>query len=636
MPINYDTGNTYDSTSYEYNGDLNQPIVGLPIVGVFFAPDNTPYDANPTWVEITNYVRRATINRGRGNDYEQFRTATASVTLDNLSRMFDPFNTAGIYYGKLTPRTPIKIVAQANNTNYTIFRGYVAGFPVEWTDNGYDSTVTVDCFDLFGLMASTKQPLDWSYETITTLNPRHYWRGDDPAGSPMLTDRGSAPSDAMFTSYIASQTQKTDTLGKGLNFQAPSAFEGYFDSSQVVIPVQTAITFGGFIKSNYVAGWSGTSSCGHARIRSHNLYVRFFLEYSSSTSASQGLVFDVRLNSETRIYRFTNITPSNSPIHCAVTIDVVTSDVHLYVNGQEISTTYTTSTLGYDTWEGLSVWLVAAQELFCFDYVLTASQIASIYGAGIGNIAETTASRASRILGTTDIPSSMYQITSTPVGTVSEITNGGNALPQLQTVANSEGGELFVNRDGVIQFVDRWYSFGNSTSAVVQATFGETDIQYSDTFELRYDADSIRNVVNLQFAGGGEVTSINTTSANAYGRADEQIITVLADIDQAQSLATLETTIGGVLKPTVGAIQVGTVRDTLNEWAAILGLDVLHRIRVKRTPSTGSAFEQDMLINNITYGIEADRWSVTIEGSARLTGWFTSDYSLTDGSDVVL
>lgn len=631
----YDSTTAYDSATLTYEGTTVGDLTNLPVLGVFMAFGASPYTAEPDWIEITSYVRSANISRGRGDDYEQFRSGTASITLDNRERVFDPFNTYSPYNGQLLPRTQVKIVAQTSTGNFCLFRGFVAGFPVRWTDNGADSTVSVDCFDLFGLIAATEQPLDWSYETITALNPRHYWRGDDPAGSPMLTDRGSEPSDAMFTSYIASQTQKVDALGKGLSFQAPSAYEGFFDSSQVTIPLQTAITFGGFIQSNYSAGWNGTGSCGHARIRSHNLYVRFFLEYSSSTSASQGLVFDVRIGTETRIYRFTNITPSNSPIHCAVTIDAATSDVHLYVNGQEVSTTYTTSTLGYDTWEGLSVWLVAAQELFCFGQVLTATQIAAIYGAGIGSITETTAARATRILNTTDIPAALIDVTTTPVATVSEITGGGNALPQLQLIADSEGGEVFVDRDGVINFVDRWYSFGSPTSGVIQAYFGEQYIPYSDTFEIQYDADSIRNVVNLQFAGGGEVISTNNASVTAYGRADEQMNTLLSDITQAQSLADLESTVSAVLKPAISPIEVGRTRQD-SDWSTILGLDVLNRIEVTREPSTGSIIIQTMLVNQITYDLTPSDWRVTVTGSARLTGWFTADISLTDGTDVVL
>jgi hypothetical protein len=141
---------TYDSATTSYDGGGLVPS-NMPVVGVFIAFDDTPYVAEPVWTEITQYVRDVNVKRGRQDDLENFASGSANITLDNRLRLFDPFNTAGIYYGKLLPRRQIKVVAQYNSITYPVFRGYIAGFPVGYTQGGKDSTVQIDCFDALGL-----------------------------------------------------------------------------------------------------------------------------------------------------------------------------------------------------------------------------------------------------------------------------------------------------------------------------------------------------------------------------------------------------------------------------------------------------------------------------------------------------
>jgi hypothetical protein len=84
--------------------------IPTPIVEIAF--NDTPYVNNPTWTDVTTYVRSIDTSRGRTDDFADFDTGTASVVLDNRSRLFDPFYTAGTYYGKLLPRRQIRIRAK--------------------------------------------------------------------------------------------------------------------------------------------------------------------------------------------------------------------------------------------------------------------------------------------------------------------------------------------------------------------------------------------------------------------------------------------------------------------------------------------------------------------------------------------
>ena len=108
--------------------------------------DDGPYVVSPTWTDVTTYVRGFETSRGVPDDWTLQADGSASVTLSNRDRRFDPFNTSGPYYGKLLPRRQIRIRATSGGTTYDVFRGFIAGWPPEWTDAGYDSTVTLSCF----------------------------------------------------------------------------------------------------------------------------------------------------------------------------------------------------------------------------------------------------------------------------------------------------------------------------------------------------------------------------------------------------------------------------------------------------------------------------------------------------------
>ena len=146
---------TYDSASTDYDGG-GVGLSNMPVVGVFISFIDGPYVVEPTWVEVTQYVRDINVRRGRGNDLQQFPSGSATVTLDNRARLFDPFNTAGTYYGNLKPRRQIKIVGQWAGVTYPIFRGFIAGWPVGYTEGGKDSTVQIDCFDALGCWLQTQ------------------------------------------------------------------------------------------------------------------------------------------------------------------------------------------------------------------------------------------------------------------------------------------------------------------------------------------------------------------------------------------------------------------------------------------------------------------------------------------------
>ena len=106
--------------------------------------------------DISTSVRSISTNRGRRRALERFGTGTATITLDNRDRSFDPTNTASPYYNAtvgvtgVVPSIPVVIRATWNGVTYPIFRGWIDSWTFEYADAGIgDASATISCSDAF-------------------------------------------------------------------------------------------------------------------------------------------------------------------------------------------------------------------------------------------------------------------------------------------------------------------------------------------------------------------------------------------------------------------------------------------------------------------------------------------------------
>lgn len=122
-----------------------------PIRGVL---DNTSYPLADDFADVSSYVRAVDIRRGRSEETTSVDAGTATVTLDNRTRLFDPTAAASVspYAAALKPRKEI---------NITIGETYVFTGQVEDWDLKYsldkDSITYAKCSDGFTLL--TQQTL---------------------------------------------------------------------------------------------------------------------------------------------------------------------------------------------------------------------------------------------------------------------------------------------------------------------------------------------------------------------------------------------------------------------------------------------------------------------------------------------
>ena len=607
-----------------------------PTPKVSIAFNDGPYVASPVWTDITSYVYSADVSRGRSDDYSQF-IGTAQVVLNNNSRLFDPFYTSGTYYGKLLPRRQIKIEGISNSVTYAVFRGFVDGFPAAWDQAGKFATTTLSCFDGLSLLSQELLP-DYVYDYTKSLTPNNYWRMTDPLGSTTISDVGAKP--VTLTQDLSSDADNTFTtttsLAGGLMSQAANFNGAYYVYSAATPAVQSSATV------TFWASYPGSQDTA-------KLIVRNSTSPNTGTAALQfgyavvgtgvGVYakFTGPLGSGTKTTTSNNFGNSTAH-HFAMTFTDGGGLQKIYIDG--VSQTVTTSGTFYFATYPLPVDYVEVLGLIVQDWAtfptqLTTDQINNLYQYGAAIIKETSAARMTRLLGYTSWDATLQSVTASPVATVGALSPpNSNLVAEMQLVNNSEDGDLFVTRAGVIKFTDRNYVYTNTSSNTSQATFASGSIPFQPSVQINYDAAAIRNDITVTFTGGGQTSTTNSASVSAYGTNAMNTGTQLSTQAQAVTLAAYQATVNGQLLTNISPVSVGVTAAT-SDWSTLLGLELLDRYTLTVQPPTGNSISQAELINRIEHRIVPGQWQMTVDGSARYTAWFILNKSVLNGTDLL-
>ena len=594
-----------------------------PTPKVSIAFDDGPYVASPTWTDITSYVYSADVSRGRADDYSQF-IGTAQVVLNNNSRIFDPFYTAGTYYGKLLPRRQIKIEGISNSVTYPVFRGFVDGFPASWDQAGKFATTTLSCFDGLSLLSQELLP-DYVYDYTKTLSPTNYWRCNDGQTATIITDAvgGKNMSPAATTLYRTG-TQASAAL------PTPSISIGdTYYTSPLGVSTQTNgnVTISGWLSPQF------TGSNGMIQINASGGFPYMWIGLVSGSI--QATVVDFA-NTSSKKSTNANYAINDPLIFCTATYTKATKAVTLYINGVAQTGAAVSNADANLTPIDYGVLIrCMCQEVTVIASVLTAAQALALYNVNNNNIAETSAARMTRLLGYTSWDASLQSITASPVATVGALSPpNSNLVAEMQTVNNSEDGDLFVTRAGVIKFTDRNYVYTNTSSNTSQATFASGSIPFQPSVQINYDAAAIRNDITVTFTGGGQTSTTNTGSVTAYGTNAMNTGTQLSTQAQAVTLAAYQATVNGQLLTNISPVSVGVTAAT-SDWSTLLQLELLDRYTLTVQPPTGNSISQAELINRIEHRIVPGQWQMTVDGSQRYTAWFILDKSSLNGTDLL-
>ena len=599
-----------------------------PTPKVEIAFDAGPYVASPTWTDITSYVYSMTTDRGRSDDWGDFYGA-ASVTLNNRDRRFDPFNSAGPYFGKLLPRRQIRITANYGGTDYPVFRGFVAGWPPVWTDAGRDSTVTLSCFDALGLLASDTLPDDWVEQYILSLSPRHYWKLNDPvpwyAGANFtVRDLGSAPS--------ALQVQVASAYS---DYSLASGITASSIGSQVSYHLQQTTSSTPDVSSNFsMCFWTKPTDTSDMFLQFCG--VRLFFSLTGFAGALKYRVEIIDTGGDNNsIETVVDYTP-NEPQHIAFTFNQSTKARELYIDGFPVAVVKGVSSTvpALPTVEQFRLGSGSFQEVAIFPSILTLAQVQTIVKLSEATAQETTAERFTRLIANTQFPASLTSTASAPASAVLDLTPGGvKVASELQLTADSEYAPLFVDRSGVLTLYNQNQIRTQTRSVVSQGTYGAGGIAIGPDVAIAYDGDSMRNEASIQMSGQGFYNQDNTTSQTTFGVAEESLTTQVQTFANAIGIANIVTGWGGQVYPKADPFDV--VLSPTADWSNALNRELNDRITLVIEPPTGSAINTQMLLSSIRHSVVPGEWRTTFEGSARWAAVFILNKSTLGGTDLL-
>jgi hypothetical protein len=615
--------------------------MAYPVVKVEIAFADGPYVASPTWTDITTYVRDINIRRGRTDEFQDFDAGTASITLDNRSRIFDPTYASGTYYGNLLPRRQIKITATNIATVYPVYRGYITGWPMSITEAGFDATVSLDCYDAFGLLANEELPDDLADYYIRSLSARHYWPLTDPIdpqnySTQRLQDFGNSP-------------------------QALSAASGLRTSNAPGLASGLANCSNSISQSDYVAGWSFTTTnrtapagivatfwklpgadsvqwCSYDAGFTVNVFydvafATFTVDTYDGTNKRNysGVTTYLDMTQPHFVAIYTRKPRGTSSLDVAVSID----GIPIFM--QYVSTTANTTA----SVEKVAIGVGRTQQFSIFAdppsgyiYQIDDTQANTIQQLSLGYVTESSGSRFDRLIGYTSFPTSLTSKSANLVATVTEISDGGpTVISELQILSDSEGGSLYVSKSGIVTLTAR-YDFTQGRSATTQATFGAGGIGIGTTIDYHLTAENLRNELTMGFSGNGSIDVTDSTSVAAYGTCGGSWPTQLSTQTDAQALGNLLLTFTKSPQFVISPYEVNVEASTAS-WDTVLSLELLDRILLNIPQKTGSNTAAIQLLQSIEHKITPSQWSTTLNGSVRYTNVFIIGSSLIGGTDLL-
>lgn len=243
---------------------------------------------------------------------------------------------------------------------------------------------------------------------------------------------------------------------------------------------------------------------------------------------------------------------------------------------------------------------------------------------------ETSGARINRVLDNAGWPAA-DRLVQTGNSTMQATTLAQPAWSEILLTSDSEGGQVYVNGAGQVQFQQRQDVFTNPRATTIQATFGDsgdaTEIPYTDV-AISYDDTQLANYVRIARVGGVEQTAQDGVSQAAYltrtfTRSD---LIVQTDAEAANYAGQLlyqwkdpELRFESV---TVQPKRVGTI----DAFPYLLGAAFGDRVRVRRRPANraGALIEQQVFVRGLTHVITNRDWTTTLSlQSATKWGFFT-------------
>lgn len=274
--------------------------------------------------------------------------------------------------------------------------------------------------------------------------------------------------------------------------------------------------------------------------------------------------------------------------------------------------------------------------LDCTDAFKVLGKFQAAAASSATGASELTGARVGRVLTAAGWPTSDRNI-ETGVVTCQATTLAQNALTELQNVADSEGGDLYVSSDGKVTFRQKYARLNASRSTTTQVTFSDDAATVAAGSAVGYtnivragDGDLIRNSVTRANVGGSAQTVTNSTSVSAYLSASDNKTDLVGETDtQALQVAQWISYLFAQWEQRVDSVDVSPASAPSVAWPLMLGLELLDRVSVVRTPPGVSTITSKCFVQGIDWQGDPSNWTcrLSLESATYQDGFFVLDSS---------
>ena len=206
------------------------------------------------------------------------------------------------------------------------------------------------------------------------------------------------------------------------------------------------------------------------------------------------------------------------------------------------------------------------------------------------------------------------------------VADNVKALTYLQTIDVSEGGALFIAKDGSVEFLERTASQG---ATVMSFTDDGTGVPFSD-ISLEFGTESLFTQVSVEYVGGTAVATAGTAVTNNYGLSELTVKTLLADSNEADDIAEFYLFRYSEPQVRIDQLEVRMNGLSVTQQAQVLNLELGDAVDVVFTPQgIGDPIERVVVVDQIEHNITPADHSVRFNFSQTLTG-FTLDLDRLD------
>jgi hypothetical protein len=611
-----------------------------------------------TYTDVSTYVRSVQIKRGRSSELDDFTTGNCQVILSNEDRTFDPENTVGAYYGKITPGRPIRIQATApGGSAETIFQGYVDQWDQQYT-NPSDAVAVVTASDAFKVLNLITLPSYWEYQVRDRGIAAYWLRLDEATGASSVFDclqlikagdyktpAGSATTAVSGSSLVANDSNTSAVFDgtRTVHIPSPSILAGSIVNFWIQTDTTTTGSYGIY---TFFAGSGGFPSCigmdvagGSGTIRISYTQTQFGTYPGITEAVSSSVVVN-----------------DGKPHHIMFGSDIVSGGgIDLYVDGVRATTAGTSA----DWTDSVTREQFGIARTFAVNTTLTsgidftsnfvgtiddivgyaislgspidANDVSTNYAIGVGTYlaGNTATQRLDSLLAMADWMSD-GETFSTATSTVQGIdTQNDTLLSALKECETADQGRLFCDRSGLVKFISHDSMATTSTFNTSQRTFGDGsgELPYLD-LEFTFNDQLIFNRSIASRLEGATVVVNDTTSQGQYFIRTDSQSGLINDTDQAMTdIANVR--IATYKQPQLRIEQMRfSPRRLTSMYSATITDDIGTRITVKRRPQgVGSVISKELIVEGISHDIGISSWVTTYNLSPAPLAFFILDSS---------